>query len=283
MSDSKGSGIGAQIAGNLASVGLQGIINRRAERRQWNRNVSMWKMQNEYNTPINQMKRLKEAGLNPNLMYGKGTVGNSTTLPQYNALPPQGMGEVFGKSIAGLQGLTQTDVLKTEIIKNDIKNVFDKQNNPKLLTQQDLNNNAIRANILLTKAQAASEGENYNYKKAQTSYVTAQSKNVDISNKKLAEQYKQEVKRTERMEFGLENATPGMKATFEAMKASNFTDAQMRTAIAGLQVTDRLIQIAVTVLGISKVTQLFGKKRVAKVVNNPEAAAAIQKINVQNQ
>lgn len=263
MSDSKGSGIGAQIAGNLASVGLQGIINRRAERRQWNRNVSMWKMQNEYNTPSNQMKRLKEAGLNPNLMYGKGTVGNSTTLPQYNALPPQGMGEVFGKSIAGLQGLAQTDLLKTEILKNEVQIIFDRQNNPLKVSQQKLNNNAIRANILLTKAQAASEGENYNYKKAQTSYVTAQSKNVDISNKKLAEQYKQEVKRTERMEFGLENATPGMKATFEAMKAANFTDEQMRTAIAGLQVTDRLIQVAITVFGLSKVQQLFGKKRTA--------------------
>ena len=107
-SGSSGKGIGAQIAGNLLSVGLQGIVNRRAERRQWNRNVAMWKMQNEYNTPSNQMKRLQEAGLNPNLMYGKGTVGNSTTLPQYNALPPQGMGEVFGKSISGLSSCAKT-------------------------------------------------------------------------------------------------------------------------------------------------------------------------------
>jgi hypothetical protein len=61
-------GLGANIAGNLLSLGLQGIVNRRAERRQWNRNVSMWKMQNEYNTPSNQMKRLKEAGLNHNIM-----------------------------------------------------------------------------------------------------------------------------------------------------------------------------------------------------------------------
>ena len=113
-SGSSGKGIGAQIAGNLLSVGLQGIVNRRAERRQWNRNVAMWKMQNEYNTPSNQMKRLQEAGLNPNLMYGKGTVGNSTTLPQYNALPPQGMGEVFGKSISGLQGIAETENLKIQ-------------------------------------------------------------------------------------------------------------------------------------------------------------------------
>jgi len=63
----------------------------------------MWKMQNEYNSPLNQMKRLKEAGLNPNLMYGKGTVGNATTMPQYQAIPTQGVGEVFGKSLAGVE------------------------------------------------------------------------------------------------------------------------------------------------------------------------------------
>ena len=30
-------------------------------------------MQNEYNTPANQMKRLQDAGLNPNLIYGSGS------------------------------------------------------------------------------------------------------------------------------------------------------------------------------------------------------------------
>ena len=31
-----------------------------------------WQRQNEYNSPAEQMRRLKEAGLNPNLVYGKG-------------------------------------------------------------------------------------------------------------------------------------------------------------------------------------------------------------------
>lgn len=47
---------------------------------QWNRqnkyNREMWNLQNTYNTPVEQMKRFKEAGLNPNLIYGKGTPGN---------------------------------------------------------------------------------------------------------------------------------------------------------------------------------------------------------------
>lgn len=31
-----------------------------------------WNMQNAYNSPLQQMQRLREAGLNPNLIYGKG-------------------------------------------------------------------------------------------------------------------------------------------------------------------------------------------------------------------
>lgn len=35
-------------------------------------NIKQWHMQNEYNSPQEQMKRLQLAGLNPNLVYGKG-------------------------------------------------------------------------------------------------------------------------------------------------------------------------------------------------------------------
>ncbi len=38
-------------------------------------NLDMWNRTNEYNSPMAQMERLKQAGLNPNLMYGQGNVG----------------------------------------------------------------------------------------------------------------------------------------------------------------------------------------------------------------
>lgn len=52
---------------------------------QWDKNLEMWNMQNEYNSPSAQMQRFQAAGLNPNLIYGKGNSGNSSTLPQYSA------------------------------------------------------------------------------------------------------------------------------------------------------------------------------------------------------
>lgn len=41
-----------------------------------------WNRQNEYNSPLQQMARLKAAGLNPNLVYGHGAEAMSTAPPR---------------------------------------------------------------------------------------------------------------------------------------------------------------------------------------------------------
>jgi len=53
----------------------------------YSKDLEMWERQNEYNAPTQQMSRLKEAGLNPALMYGKGSsVGNTSgQMPKYQA------------------------------------------------------------------------------------------------------------------------------------------------------------------------------------------------------
>lgn len=45
---------------------------------QYNLERSMFDYANNYNKPINQMIRLREAGLNPNLVYGNGSVAGNT-------------------------------------------------------------------------------------------------------------------------------------------------------------------------------------------------------------
>ena len=68
-------GIGA--AGSVLSsvIGNIGAKKREADARK--ANVEFWKMQNQYNLPSEQMKRLKDAGLNPNLIYGSSPAGAS--------------------------------------------------------------------------------------------------------------------------------------------------------------------------------------------------------------
>jgi len=58
--------------------------NKELAQYEWQKNIEMWNMQNAYNTPANQMARYREAGLNPNLIYGQGTPGNATHAPVYS-------------------------------------------------------------------------------------------------------------------------------------------------------------------------------------------------------
>lgn len=59
-------------------------------------NMDLWNKQNEYNDPNAQMQRLKDAGLNPNLMYGQGTTGNAATIHSSDA-PAAVMGGTTGE------------------------------------------------------------------------------------------------------------------------------------------------------------------------------------------
>lgn len=71
---------GAAALGSSAVNAVQsGKMNKRAEKfsremwdKQGQREIDYWKMQNAYNDPSAQMSRLKDAGLNPNLVYGNG-------------------------------------------------------------------------------------------------------------------------------------------------------------------------------------------------------------------
>lgn len=48
-------------------------------------NMQMWEMQNQYNSPSAQMQRYKDAGLNPNLIYGSVSNGNASSAPEITA------------------------------------------------------------------------------------------------------------------------------------------------------------------------------------------------------
>jgi hypothetical protein len=106
----------APALGPIGAIGgaiLQNRSNKKLAQYSFNKNVEMWKMQNAYNSPKQQMARYNQAGLNPNLIYGKGTAGNAQTMPQYQPLPNSG--EVFGQSVAGLQGLVGIQQKKEDL------------------------------------------------------------------------------------------------------------------------------------------------------------------------
>lgn len=81
--------IAALVAGGSAAVAARNAKKQRELAKSeselaYQRDVEMWEKQNAYNAPAAQMERLKASGLNPNLVYGSGAVGNqSGSTPSY--------------------------------------------------------------------------------------------------------------------------------------------------------------------------------------------------------
>lgn len=69
---------------NMEIAKYQAQWQQQENERAYQRSLNMWNLQNEYNSPTQQMARIRAAGLNPNLVYGNGVTGNSAgSTPQY--------------------------------------------------------------------------------------------------------------------------------------------------------------------------------------------------------
>lgn len=84
------------IASSVGAIGTSIYNNRAAKKendatREYNLklaqmqnqiNVEQWQRENDYNSPTAQVQRLKDAGLNPNLLYGGGVSNMASSSPQ---------------------------------------------------------------------------------------------------------------------------------------------------------------------------------------------------------
>ncbi len=69
---------------NMEIAKYQAQWQQQENEKAYQRSLNMWNLQNEYNSPTQQMARIRAAGLNPNLVYGNGVTGNSAgSAPQY--------------------------------------------------------------------------------------------------------------------------------------------------------------------------------------------------------
>lgn len=81
------------VVGDIAGAVIGGIGARKERKHrmklaeyQYSKELEMWNRQNAYNHPTAQMQRLEEAGINPHMVHGSGTVANTAgTQPKYNA------------------------------------------------------------------------------------------------------------------------------------------------------------------------------------------------------
>ena len=86
----------------------------------YGKDMDMWNMQNAYNNPKQQIQRLKDAGLNPNLLYGQGVqgaTGQAKEMPKYQQPKVDYTIELPNL----LQSLSLYQDIKSKAIDNEVK------------------------------------------------------------------------------------------------------------------------------------------------------------------
>lgn len=138
---------GANALSNVAAVALGSQEDEDAQRRnykysmemaKWQNetNIANWNMQNEYNSPLAQMQRLQAAGLNPNLVYGNGVTGNSSSQAPSASVPQSNFfHNPYSQFPAAIQGMMDAALKAAQVdkIQQETPNLAESQR----LTQFD--------------------------------------------------------------------------------------------------------------------------------------------------
>lgn len=140
----------AAPAANLIGQGFNAISQQgmNAATRRWNTDmyrqqyhdsIDFWNMSNTYNSPEQQMERLRKAGINPNTAYGSGNVAGNTSSPPdvpkamaYNPQAPRidipsvvnSFYDVKQKAAVTDNTKLQGDILRLDAEKKAIENKF---------------------------------------------------------------------------------------------------------------------------------------------------------------
>lgn len=128
----------SNLAGSAVSAGsgligslIAGRYNRKRQEQSQQWAEDMWNKQNEYNLPINQMSRLKEAGINPNLAFGSAASAMGTNVPSpprysespdYGAPIQRGISEYFQRRFEKQQLLKQIEWQNEQIREKQMQN-----------------------------------------------------------------------------------------------------------------------------------------------------------------
>lgn len=131
-------GVVSSLPGGLVSSGISLLGNTILQNHANNQAQDNAKFWADYNTPVNQMKRLREAGLNPNLVYGNGADS------QYAGAPS-------APSVGSISSPRIMDAMNFDLAKQEVEN--------KKKQGENLDANTNVANATADKERAIAEGQ----------------------------------------------------------------------------------------------------------------------------
>lgn len=120
-------------------------------------NQRMWEKQNAYNSPVEQRRRLEQAGLNPNLMMTGGSAGTAETAPTADTSGVQQVPDVGSTIASGYQQFGSS-----------ISNAASQ------IAGMVYNNGLQQANVNKAQAEAQSASQDARYKELQNQFAASQ-------------------------------------------------------------------------------------------------------------
>lgn len=120
-------------------------------------NQRMWEKQNAYNSPVEQRRRLEQAGLNPNLMMNGGSAGTAETAPTADTSGVQQVPDIGSTIASGYQQFGSS-----------ISNAASQ------IAGMVYNNGLQQANVNKAQAEAQSASQDARYKELQNQFAASQ-------------------------------------------------------------------------------------------------------------
>lgn len=106
---------GAQLAGNVLTTNMVNAENQTMARKAYEYGLDNWKRETAYNSPIEQVKRLEAAGLNPNLAYGHLAESKMSSGPDFQPFAQEKI-DVPAPSMADFQQVVNMQTLNKKNI-----------------------------------------------------------------------------------------------------------------------------------------------------------------------
>ena len=192
---------GAGIVGNTASTLLTNDHNRRQQERQNKWNLQMWSLQNQYNSPLEQMKRLRSAGLSPDMMYGANSqnMGNASS-PSAGTNPIPAQAPQIDPMMFQQMELMKAQKYKTQMEGDNVdkqNQILDETGLRKALaeigyTEQQINESMEKVNLMHTQQDEIKKNiqvmdENINMIKEKVKEVQANVNKLNLESMNLEE------------------------------------------------------------------------------------------------
>lgn len=167
-----------QLGASIFGAHKQKQSNMELAEFQARKNEEYLRLQNEYNTPANQMARFGAAGLNPHLIYGQGNPGNQSAPVQYPGIKNVDYQTMYGTILPTIiqskLAQSQVAVQEQKIRESGVDIQVKKMQERVLSANPLLNTDGFKAIIDGLKATAESKAASANMQTMTSDWFTGQ-------------------------------------------------------------------------------------------------------------